>query len=64
MVVVDAIIVNSRHQVESPSRVTQLGSYPPSEIDPTAASAVAIGVTLVLMLLIARVTGLEEFTGF
>lgn len=44
----------------------ELFAYLKYSFDPTAAavSAVAIGITLVLMLLIARFMGLEEFTGF
>ncbi|HEV8439702.1 MAG TPA: ABC transporter permease [Methylomirabilota bacterium] len=44
----------------------ELFAYLKYSFDPTAAaaSAVAIGVTLVLMVLIARFMGLEEFTGF
>jgi putative spermidine/putrescine transport system permease protein len=44
----------------------ELFAYLKYSFDPTAAaaSAVAIGVTLVLMLGIARFMGLEEFTGF
>jgi len=44
----------------------ELFAYLKYSFDPTAAaaSAVAIGVTLVGMLLIARFMGLEEFTGF
>ena len=44
----------------------ELFAYLKYSFDPTAAaaSAVAIGITLGLMLLIARVVGLEEFTGF
>ena len=44
----------------------ELFAYLKYSFDPTAAaaSALAIGVTLALMLLIAKVVGLEEFTGF
>jgi putative spermidine/putrescine transport system permease protein len=44
----------------------ELFAYLKYSFDPTAAaaSAVAIGVTLALMLAIARFMGLEEFTGF
>ncbi len=44
----------------------ELFAYLKYSFDPTAAavSAVAIGITLVLMLLIARFMGLENFTGF
>ena len=44
----------------------ELFAYLKYSFDPTAAavSAVAIGVALVVVLGIARVVGLEEFTGF